>query len=94
MVSVSFWYNIENKSSQHKTEVFSEMKISYKKLWIMLAEKEMTKHKLRKKLNLATSTMTKLCKGLIISLEMLLRIYVFFNCNIGDISDTVPEYTR
>ena len=39
------------------------MKISYKKLWIMLAEQEMTKQEFREKLQIASGTMTKLNKG-------------------------------
>lgn len=69
------------------------MKISYKKLWIMLVEKEMSKQELRKALNLATGTMTKLSKGQIVSLTVLLRICEFFNCNIGDICDAVQDNT-
>ena len=36
------------------------MKMSYKKLWIMLVEKEISQATLRKDLNIATGTMTKL----------------------------------
>ena len=36
------------------------MKISYKKLWVLLAEKEISKVDLRKELGLAPGTMTKL----------------------------------
>ena len=39
------------------------MKISYKKLWVLLIEKEISKPKLRKDLKLATGTMSKLNKG-------------------------------
>ncbi|HIQ82147.1 MAG TPA: helix-turn-helix domain-containing protein, partial [Candidatus Pullichristensenella stercorigallinarum] len=39
------------------------MKISYKKLWILLIEKEITPATLRKDLNIATGTMTKLRKN-------------------------------
>ena len=70
------------------------MKISYKKLWIMLVEKEMTKQELRKKLNLATGTMTKLSKGQIVSLTVLLRICEHFNCNIGELCDALPDNSK
>ena len=50
------------------------MKISYKKLWIMLAEKEMSKAEFRDALELSTGTMTKLNKGEEVSLATLLRI--------------------
>ena len=39
------------------------MRISYKKLWILLIEKEITPATLRKDLNIATGTMTKLRKN-------------------------------
>lgn len=65
------------------------MKISYKKLWIMLAEKEMSKAEFRDVLELSTGTMTKLNKGEEVSLATLLRICGYFKCNIGDICDAV-----
>ena len=36
------------------------MRMSYKKLWLMLVEKEISPATLRKDLNIATGTMTKL----------------------------------
>ena len=49
------------------------MKISYKKLWVLLAEKEMSKAEFRDALELST----------------LLRICAYFKCYIGDICDAV-----
>lgn len=51
------------------------MKISYKKLWIMLAEQEMTKQEFREKLQIASGTMTKLNKGQEVSMSIILRIH-------------------
>lgn len=65
------------------------MKISYKKLWVLLAEKEMSKAEFRDALELSTGTMTKLNKGEEVSLSTLLRICAYFKCNIGDICDAV-----
>lgn len=65
------------------------MKISYKKLWVMLAQREMSKQEFREELKIATGTMTKLNKGQEVSLSVLLRICEFFDCNIGDICDAV-----
>ena len=39
------------------------MRISYKKLWILLIEKEISSATLRKDLNIATGTMTKMRKN-------------------------------
>ena len=65
------------------------MQISYKKLWILLAEKEMTKQKFREELQIAAGTMTKLNKGQEVSMSVILRICEYFGCNIGDICDAV-----
>ncbi len=65
------------------------MKISYKKLWMLLIEKEITKPQLRKDLNLATGTMSKLNKGEEVALSVLLRICEYLDCDIGDICEVV-----
>lgn len=67
------------------------MRISYKKLWIMLLEKELTKQQFRETLEIAPGTMTKLNKGQDVSLATLLKICEYFQCNIGDICDAVPN---
>ena len=65
------------------------MRISYKKLWIKLAEKEISPVLLRKDLNIATGTMTKLRKNEEVALSVLLRICEYLDCNIGDICDAI-----
>lgn len=65
------------------------MRISYKKLWVTLAEKEISPVTLRKDLNIATGTMTKLRKNDEVALSVLLRICEYLDCNIGDICDAV-----
>ena len=68
------------------------MRISYKKLWIKLAEQEISPATMRKDLSVATGTMTKLRKNEEVALSVLLRICEYMNCNIGDICDAVkPE---
>lgn len=65
------------------------MKVSYKKLWVMLVEQDMSKQEFREKLQIAPGTMTKLNKGQEVSMSVILRICEYFNCNIGDICDAV-----
>lgn len=65
------------------------MKVSYKKLWVMLVEKDMSKQEFREKLQIALGTMTKLNKGQEVSMSVILRICEYFDCNIGDICDAV-----
>lgn len=69
------------------------MEISYKKLWIMLIEKDVSPAQLRKELSIATGTMTKLRKNEEVALSVLLRICDYLNCNIGDICDAVRKDT-
>lgn len=66
------------------------MKISFKKLWIKLAEQELSKAEFREKLNLSPGTLTKLNKGEKVSMSVLLRICEYFQCDIGDICEAVP----
>lgn len=65
------------------------MGISYKKLWILLIEKEINPATLRKDLNIATGTMTKLRKNEEVALSVLLRICKYLNCDIGDVCEVV-----
>ena len=65
------------------------MKISYKKLWILLIEKEISPATLRKDLSIATGTMTKLRRNEEVALSVLLRICDYLDCDIGDICEAV-----
>ena len=65
------------------------MKMSYKKLWILLVEREISQSAMRKDLNIATGTMTKLRKNEEVALSVLLRICDYLECNIGDMCDAV-----
>lgn len=65
------------------------LKISYKKLWILLVEKEISAATIRKDLNIATGTMTKLRRNEEVALSVLLRICEYLDCNIGDICDAI-----
>lgn len=67
------------------------MKISYKKLWILLIEKNISQVTFRKDLCIATGTMTKLRKNEEVALSVLLRICEYLDCNIGDICDAVSN---
>ena len=66
------------------------MKASYKKLWKLLVDKEMSKGDLQKS-GLSSSTMTKLRKGEDVSMEALRKICVALDCNIADIVEFVPD---
>ena len=65
------------------------MGISYKKLWVLLIEKDITRAQMRRDLKIATGTMSKLNKGEEVALSVLLRICEYLDCDIGDICSVV-----
>jgi len=80
-------YNVEKWQSNSCKETV--MGISYKKLWILLVEKDISQAAFRKDLNIATGTMTKMRRNEEVALSVLLRICEYLDCNIGDICDAV-----
>lgn len=67
------------------------MTISYKKLWIMCAEREMSKAELRRQAGLSPATLTKLRRNQSVSMEVLMKIAEVMDCNIGDMMDFVKS---
>jgi len=65
------------------------MKISYKKLWVLLIQRDITKVTMKRDLGLAAGTMSKLNKGEDVALSVLLRICEYLNCDMGDICEAV-----
>ena len=63
------------------------MGISYKKLWVMLIQKDITKSQLRTDIGLSSGS--KLNKGEEVALSVLLRICDYLECDIGDICAVV-----
>ena len=65
------------------------MHVSYKKLWKLLIDKNMKKKDLQEIAKLSSSSIAKLGKNQIVSIEVLLKICESLNCNIGDIVDAI-----
>ena len=65
--------------------------VSYKKLWLMLVHRKMSKADLRKASGISPNTMTKLRRDEPVMLNVLDKICVTLNCNYGDIMDYIPE---
>ena len=65
------------------------MKVSYKKLWYLCVEKEISKAELRKKTGLSSATFTKLRRNQEVNLSVLLKIAEVMGCNAGDMMDFV-----
>ena len=67
------------------------MKVSFKKLWVLCAEKEMSKAELRKRAGLASATFTRLRKNEEVNLSVILKIADVLDCNAGDMMDFIKE---
>ena len=63
----------------------TQIKITYKPLWKMLIDREMSKTDLRKKTQIAPSTFTKMNNDQQVSLDVLVRICVELGCGLDDI---------
>lgn len=64
---------------------------SYKPLWKLLIDKDMTKKELMKATSISKSTMDKMGRGEHVSLEILERLCRYFHCNIQDVITYCPE---
>lgn len=67
------------------------MEVSYKKLWLMLANREMSKAELRKLAGISPATFTKLRRNQEVSLSVLLKIADVLDCDAGDMMSFVRD---
>lgn len=67
------------------------MKVSYKKLWVLCAEREMSKAELRKQAGLSSATFTKLRRNQEVTVGVLLKIAEVMSCNAGDMMDFISD---
>ena len=59
--------------------------ISYKPLFRLLLERDMTKTQLRESIGFSTSTLAKMSKNEYVSLEIIDNICLFLKCEIEDV---------
>lgn len=67
------------------------MGMSYKPLWILLIQKDMTKGQLREKAGISTRALAKMGKGEDVSTDVLRKICNSLNCTLSDIVEIVPD---
>jgi len=67
------------------------MNISYKKLWKLLIDKELTVADIRAKTGVAASTFSKMRKNEYVSLNILVRLCIALDCQLSDIVEVVLE---
>ena len=67
------------------------MKISYKKLWHLLLDKNMKKADLKRVTGISTATIAKLDKGQNVTTDILVRICKALDCDLNDIMELSRE---
>lgn len=67
------------------------MSVSYKKLWKLLIDREMTKVELRKAAGISTGTLAKLGKNENVTTDVLVKICFALGCDIADIVEIVEN---
>lgn len=67
------------------------MKLSYKKLWVILVERDMKKTEFAKKAKISSASLAKLGKGANVTTDVLVKICEALKCDIGDICEVVPD---
>ena len=69
----------------------TKMKISYKKLWKLLIDRDMMKKDLAKEAGISTASIAKLGRNENVTTDILLRICVALKCEISDILEIVVD---
>lgn len=67
------------------------MAVSYRKLWKLLIDKDMKKKDLRMVSGISTNALAKLGKNNRVGTDVLEKICLALNCDIGDIMEIVDE---
>lgn len=67
------------------------MKVSYKKLWKLLIDKDWKKKDLQDAAGISWASVTKLSKGETVSMEVLMKVCKALECDIGDIMELIPS---
>ena len=67
------------------------MKISYKRLWKLLIDKDMLKKDLAESAQISLTSLAKLKRNENVNTDILLKICVALKCDISDIMEIVEE---
>ena len=67
------------------------MGVSYKKLWKLIIDQDTTNVEVRKATGISPATFTKLKKNEIVSLDVLIKLCMVLDCEIGDVVEVIKE---
>jgi DNA-binding Xre family transcriptional regulator len=65
------------------------MGVSYKRLWMLIIEKDLKKAQVRQMSNVSASTFSKMSKNEYVALDVLVRLCIALDCEISDIVEIV-----
>ena len=65
--------------------------LSYKPLFRLLLDRDMSKTQLKNAISLSPNVMAKLSKGEYVSMEVIERICKYLNCRIEDVIEILPD---
>lgn len=72
-------------------ELEDDMKISYKKLWKLLIDKDMMKKDLAEQAGISTASIAKLGRNENVNTDILLKICKALECDVSDIMEVVED---
>ena len=67
------------------------MAFTYKPLWKLLIDRDMTKKELMQATGISKSTMDKMGRGEFVALDIIDRICTFFECEVDDV---ISQYVK
>ena len=67
------------------------MKVSYKKLWKLLIDRDMKKRDLQETAGISSSSIAKLSKNEYVSMEVLVKVCTSLNVDFADVIEIVSD---
>lgn len=87
----------KRKINKNTDKLYKQLKleginmVSYKKLWVKLAELELKKKDLCRIAGISATVVTKMGRGKSVTTDVLVRVCKALDCDIGDIMEVVKE---
>ena len=87
----------KRKINKNTDKLYKQLKleginmVSYKKLWVKLAELELKKKDLCRIAGISATVVTKMGRGESVTTDVLVRVCKALDCDIGDIMEVVKD---
>lgn len=77
--------------TENMFDLEDDMKITYKKLWKLLIDKDMMKKDLAERARISTASIAKLGRNENVNTDILLKICTALECDVSDIMEVVGD---